>query len=451
MRLVTPPLIVEELDGFKNDALQRQSFGEALLNLMTRSTDELVISLDGKWGEGKTTFVKMLQGLLKEKGVPSIYIDAFQNDYTEDAFISIASEISSYIDQHSKEADKGSDFKDKAKKVGVRLLSWTARIGIKAATLGAIKESDIDALTEIGEDIASDTSEMISELVKERLSAHTKENKIIQSFRESLSEIPATLEGNDSGRLVVIIDELDRCKPSFAVEILEKIKHLFSVNNIAFLLVMHREQLEEAIRSVYGSNIDAHTYLQKFINIETTIPKRTSDQHQNDLASYSKQLFKLHEIETWGDERDILDCLTPLAQHFDLSLRQLEKVFTNLAIIYSTSAKNHLRLVPIITFVSVIKVIKPTLFITLMSKKTSYTELCREIGIDALDERKENERKLIRIMNWVKFSTLTELEYQKIENSDPVARLGGSLWEYNVEREKLIPIFCQKLSMFIVN
>jgi len=56
MKLVTPSLVVEDIDGFKNDALQRRSFGEALSNLVSRSTDELVVSLDGKWGEGKQLF-----------------------------------------------------------------------------------------------------------------------------------------------------------------------------------------------------------------------------------------------------------------------------------------------------------------------------------------------------------------------------------------------------------
>jgi len=59
MRLVIPPLVVEENDSFKNDALDRRTYGDALLNSVVRSNDELVISLDGKWGEGKTTFVKM--------------------------------------------------------------------------------------------------------------------------------------------------------------------------------------------------------------------------------------------------------------------------------------------------------------------------------------------------------------------------------------------------------
>lgn len=451
MKLVTPSLVVEDSDGFKNDSLQRQQFGGALSNLVTRSTDELVISLDGKWGEGKTTFVKMWQGLLKEKGIPSIYIDAFQNDYTEDAFISIASAITSYVDKHSVEAEKSSDFKDKAKKVGVRLLSWTAKIGIKAATLGVIKESDIDALSEIGEDVAADTSETIADLIKERLSAHDKETELIRSFRESLSDLPATLMGNSSGRLVIIIDELDRCKPSFAVEVLEKIKHLFSVKNVAFLLVMHKQQLEEAIRSVYGINIDAHTYLQKFINVETSIPKRVNDRHSNDIDLYIKKLLELHEITTWGDNRSIVDCLIPLAQHFNLTLRQLEKVFTNLAIIYSTSGENHLRLVPVIVFIAVVKVVSPRIFSDLLLGKISFSSLCEQLEIRELNEGERGKRKLFWVMNWIRFSMLTESEYQGINASDPIKEFGRSLWEYSVDREQLLPIFCQKLSMFIVN
>lgn len=451
MKLVTPSLVVEDSDGFRNDVLQRQQFGDALSNLVTRSTDELVISLDGKWGEGKTTFVRMWQGLLKEKGIPSIYIDAFQNDYTEDAFISIASAITSYVDQHSAESQKSSAFKDKAKKVGVRLLSWTAKIGIKAATLGIIKESDIDALSEIGDDVAADTSETIADLVKERLNAHSKETELIQSFRESLSDLPANLMDNSSGRLVIVIDELDRCKPSFAVEVLEKIKHLFSVKNVVFLLVMHKQQLEEAIRSVYGSNIDAHTYLQKFINVETSIPKRVTDRYSNDIELYIKKLLQLHEITTWGDDRNIVGCLIPLAQHFNLSLRQLEKVFTNLAIIYSTSGENHLRLVPIIVFIAVVKVVTPNVFGNLLLGRISFSALCEQLGFRELNEEAEGNSKLFWLMNWIRFSMLTESEYQGVDANDPIKQFGQSLWQYGVDRERLLPIFCQKLSMFTVN
>lgn len=451
MKLVTPSLLVENSDGFRNDIFQRQQFGDALSNLVMRSTDELVISLDGKWGEGKTTFVKMWQGHLKEKGIPSIYIDAFQNDYTEDAFISIASAITSHVDQNSAGSPEILTFKDQTKKVGVRLLSWTAKIGIRAATLGIIKESDIDALSEIGEEVAADTSETIAELVKERLNAHSKETELIQLFRESLSDLPANLTDNSSGRLVIVIDELDRCRPSFALEVLEKIKHIFSVKNVVFLLVMHKQQLEEAIKNVYGTNIDAHTYLQKFINIETYIPKRVNDRYSNDMELYIKKLLQLHEITTWGDDRHIADCLIPLAQHFNLSLRQLEKVFTNLAIIYSTSGDNHLRLVPIIVFIAVVKVVKPTVFENLLFGRISYSTLFKEVRFDELNEEEKDKFYLDYILNWVRFSMLSESEYQAIDENDPIRQFASKLWQYNSERTRLLPLFCQKLSMFSVN
>ncbi|WP_177191733.1 P-loop NTPase fold protein [Nitrosospira sp. Nsp14] len=91
MKLITPPLDISETEGFKQDVLGREAYGKALLDLIIHSrADELVISLDGQWGEGKTTFIKMWRGLLKEVDVPNIYIDAFANDYVDDAFIAIA-------------------------------------------------------------------------------------------------------------------------------------------------------------------------------------------------------------------------------------------------------------------------------------------------------------------------------------------------------------------------
>jgi ABC-type transport system involved in cytochrome c biogenesis ATPase subunit len=83
MRIVTPPLNIQNDEGFTRDILDRKAFADGMLNLVSRSSDELVISLDGKWGEGKTTFVRMWQGLLSENNIPNIYIDAFANDYVD--------------------------------------------------------------------------------------------------------------------------------------------------------------------------------------------------------------------------------------------------------------------------------------------------------------------------------------------------------------------------------
>lgn len=453
MKLVTPSLVVLENDSFKNDTLNRKTYGEALLNLVVRSDDELVISLDGKWGEGKTTFIKMWQGLLSENGIPNIYINAFSNDYLDDAFISVISEITKYSEKHivKSHQEKIVDLKNKAKIIGSQLLSWSTKLGIKAATLGIIKDSDIEELKDIKNDIAKGVSNLVADFIEERINSHSKDVVLIQSFKELLSSLPSKLFKEEEKPLIVIIDELDRCKPTFAVELLEKTKHLFSVKNVVFILVINKNQLEESIKSVYGQNIDAHTYLQKFINIETKLPKNTSERHDNDLKKYSNKLFQLHKLETWGDARNIIDCIEPLATHFDLSLRQLEKVYTNLAIFYGSSSENHLRLVPIVVFLAVIKVINPHLFEKLLYIKLSYIELITELNISDINEYKHSDRKFIWMMNWIRYAMLSEKEFNELPESDGLRQYGESLWKYDISREKLIPFFAQLLSIFITN
>lgn len=452
MRIVTPPLIVEKKDSFTKDALDRRVYGEALRNLVTSSSDALVISLDGKWGEGKTTFVKMWQGLLSESNIPNLYIDAFANDYVDDAFITVVSAITNYAENNiiKDRREKLEELKEKSKKVGGQLLSWSVRIGVKAATLGIIKDADIEELKDIKGDISKTASDLVAGFVEERITAHSNDVALIKSFRDLLSELPSKLQNEGSKPLVIIIDELDRCKPTFAVEIIEKIKHLFSVENVVFLLVMNKAQLEESIKSVYGQNIDAHTYLQKFVNIETKLPKYTGERYTNDLSKYTNRLLQLHEMQTWGDDRNIIDCTEILANHFNLSLRQLEKVFTNLAVFYGASAENRLRLVPIVVFLANVKVVDPSLFDDLLHGRSSYTDVIEKLKLQNLNEESKSDRTLYWLMQWVRYGLLSEKEFAELPEEDEIKKFGQSLWGYDVSRERLIQIFSQQLNMFVV-
>ena len=384
--------------------------------------------------------------------IPNVYIDSFANDYIDDAFIVVTSAITTYIEENSVNPDEGKskEFMEKAKHVGVQLLSWTAKVGIKAATLGAIKDSDIEDLKDIKTDLAKGLSNVVGDFVGERLASHKQDVEMLRSFKELLSEIPTLLSPEGDKPFVIIIDELDRCKPTYAVELIEKVKHLFSVKNVVFVLVMHRKQLEEAVKCVYGENIDAHTYLQKFINIETTIPKKTGEHHDNDIGLYNKRLFKLHQIETWGGERNLLDSLEVLANHFNLSLRQLERVYTNLAVFYASSAENQIRLVPIISFLSVIKVIDPSVYESLLLQKISYEELCKQTGLSDSEQEERSMRRLQSLVMWLKYALITDEQFDQLDENDRVKSFGPSLWNYNISRQGIIPIFIEKLSMFTV-
>ncbi len=453
MRLTIPPLDIDEEEPFNNDLFERKAFGERLLNIACNTNEPLVISLDAQWGEGKTTFIKMWKALLTKEDIPNVYIDAYANDYTDDPFISVVSAISSYAQEHAKKGNESSldKLKDKAKKAGVQLVPWATKIAIKAATLGAIRDSDFEGLDDIKKDLSKGASDLVGDFIGERLDHHEESISVIESFKEELSQLTKHLAFDNDFPLVVIIDELDRCKPTFAVEMIERVKHLFSVENVVFVLAMHKGQLEESVKCVYGQGIDAHTYLQKFINLDAKLPKRTTERYQNDLRIYNSHLLNVLEIETWDNDRDIVECIEVLSNYFNISLRQLENVYQNISIIYGAISKNHLRLPSLITFTAMIRVVRPDLFSRLQNNSISYVELESEIsskGFNRADREKGEDGRIYAIMNWVRYSLFTQKEFSSLPEDDEITQYHKAYSSYNAKRRELLSHVIRDMCMF---
>ena len=448
MKIIVPPFAVAEDDGFKADLFSRKEFGQSLLNLIVNSDDSLVISLDGKWGEGKSTFIKQWRGLAKSESVASIYIDVFENDYVGDAFIAIASAINAFVSKECPEKAIRDQFQKGAIRVGKQLLTMGAKVAIKVGTLGAIDYADVDALTVNEDEIADAASDKLSAAIKEQLNAHEKNAQSIAAFKELLEELPSKVENNSSKKLVIVLDELDRCRPSFAVEILERVKHLFSVPNVSFLLVMNKTQLEAAVKCVYGDDIDAHTYLQKFINVEVAFPKR-SNKNNSDLKLYSSMLLEAHKL----NEQLLSDatyCIDYMAGYYSLSLRELEKVYTSLAIL-STNYHNSHRLQDglLLAALCVLKTHKPVVFEGLSKGAIDFIDFRKKAGLERVLRGEDMET----ILDTFKAYLLSESDFQALADSDPIKKLiaySGPVVR-GIRREKLIPSYCEKLSMFKVN
>ena len=370
------------------DLLDRKDHGEGLLNLVknySKFQDELqndfVISLNGNWGEGKTVFVKMWQELLNESSIQNIYIDAFANDYVDDAFMVVASAITQHIKKLGLVDKLEKDFKESTKKVALALLPLSVRI----ASMGILKDTDLEdcskAISQIGE-------QATKHLVGEKLKSLANEQNLIEEFKDSLRELVATNKADANNPLVIIIDELDRCRPDFALQLLEKIKHIFSVKGVIFVLVMNKKQMECCIKSVYGQDIDAKTYLQKFIYLEVQIPKivKTDEYTFSDTYKYVKKFVTDDRLL-----KHYIEFLTSLP----LSLRHLDRIF-----LYHSLFEHKLRINDagkvFTLFFSTIKVIAPELFNKfLLQKQVTYEEI-----IVALDLTSDLEATC-KVMIWM--------------------------------------------------
>ncbi len=132
------PVIASD-EGFtpQNDIFGRKTFGEKLTRIIGAVESPSVLLLDAPWGTGKTTFVKMWRGELAKLGIPSIYFDAFANDYQEDTFIAIASQIIAEAESlKSLHKDILIDFKTKAMKAAKLLGIAAVKIGVRVGTAG---------------------------------------------------------------------------------------------------------------------------------------------------------------------------------------------------------------------------------------------------------------------------------------------------------------------------
>ena len=363
MRLTPPMLELSPTEGFAQgkDLFGRESFGQALMWLVTSINEPLVISLDAPWGEGKTTFIKMWQGLLHQHDIPCIYFDAFANDFIDDPFLAIAGEIYELAKcELGEDSGKLASFKEKAVSVGKILFKSTAKIAVKAGTAGLLDRSVLEDLGAAG-NIADEASTLVERYIEQKLEGRTQEKGALEDFKETLTKLAGTL-ANDGKPLVYIIDEMDRCRPPFALELLERIKHVFSVQGLVFVLVNHSDQLQESVKDCYGPGINAAAYLRKFFSLHVTLPKNTSNKDENDSRRFISHLLDSMEIGSSANQRDdYIDTLTVLARHFRLSLRDLERIASYLAI-YMASTKDQDPFAAIICGLCVMKVIDPTLF-----------------------------------------------------------------------------------------
>lgn len=327
--------------AFEGDLLGREKLASQLTGYLERLRVGAVLAIDAPWGEGKTWFGRNWEKYLKSDkyGYKVIYIDAFAQDYVEDPFLLIAAEITHIIGKDNNKIE----FEKNVLEVAKALISSSPSFMINLVSRAAFHASPED-ISKDNEDLFEGISELTkcaaNKLVEKKLRDYDKEKKSFKKFRDELKEF---CEKQDKP-VVIFIDELDRCRPTFAVQLIERIKHLFDVPNLIFVLLLNRIQLENAIEGVYGTGTDASSYLGKFVNLFFHLPKNTSYKriiHNDHTKAFIENVVKRYEFnaspETMFNKakgtastpsQEFIRYLSIWAATKNLSLRQIEHACT---------------------------------------------------------------------------------------------------------------------------
>lgn len=309
---------------FAGDLFSRKKLADRLTGLIERMVDGCVLAVDAPWGEGKTWFGKNWASDLRSKGFGVAYIDAFRQDYTDDPFLMVCSEILSEIGDE--DGAKGK-IAAAGRRVAKALLPAAAKAALNLGGRLLLGMADItEDIRKTAEEIDKGVADAVEKRLAKRLDEHEADRRSVEGFSAVLREHAETR----AKPLLVIVDELDRCRPDFAVRAVERIKHFFDVPGVVFVLLVNRPQLEAAVRGIYGTDVDAGAYLGKFVQFWLRLPKtrslETISQDHNQI--YCADLARRFGLGNKEGHRGFQEAFAALATQTGLSLRDLERGYT---------------------------------------------------------------------------------------------------------------------------
>ena len=348
IRVQPAEIEIPESDPFANDLLRRRDSVEALTTLLGNIEGPCVMAVDASWGMGKTTFLRMWAQHLKGEGHPVVEFNAWETDFTWDPFFALWSEISAQFPQQSALGQSGS-LSNLARRL-LPLLRGGASGASFAFAVGGESEAAVAAsrasatLKEI-EDSANVVGQEHDAIDQTPFpeATYVEAKALLGDFRTALREEAFSLaEEHNDLPLVVLIDELDRCRPTYAIELLETAKHLFSVDRIVFVLCLDRMQLTHSIRAVYGSDFNADGYLRRFFDIDYQLPLPG---RRAFLFAISKELQIAEQLEVLVSDGRLYSRIgDPTSMHFianvldasPLSLRDMQQALNRLSLVLAS-------------------------------------------------------------------------------------------------------------------
>ena len=314
------------------DKLNLKSFGEDIIKIIendkTLSNDQnsCTISLNADFGQGKTTFLEMLKDFIeRDDKYTVLFIDAWKGDFFKEPIITILSEFLEYLEKTT-QADntlKSKVFEIFGGIVIKSTLQWGQNLTSQwLKNMGVNADINIKEIKKVFENLSKD-----KKVIGENIFKDFKQKKeILREIKDIISDYT-----KDGKKLVIIVDELDRARPDYAVHFLEDMKHFFDIKNVVFIFGVNKKQIKATVKTLYGNERDFEGYYRKFFKHEKDLPDPYKE-----AINFIKSLLK----QTKTDEKLSSTNIHFLFKAFGLTLRDLSRFIEHCNVILAKTKED---------------------------------------------------------------------------------------------------------------
>lgn len=390
---------IQNLKFEDRDEFKRKSIAVKAISLLQADIDISPMVIDGSWGTGKTEFChKLIKLMHANDSHHLIYIDAFKADHADEPLMTVLAEVIKVLpDDESKRG-----FMKKA----LPAVRYGFKASAKAVVAHTLKQDFADVVDDFDKQIQGAADKAIDATVESVLKDHVKADKNLKALQAALKEITA------GKPIVLFIDELDRCRPNFAVDMLEIIKHTFDVEGVKFVLITNTQQLKASINHCYGQSVDAQRYLDKFVKFTIALPETVdTNAHRESMAAiehYKNLVRSSHVLE----DLKLFECgsirtIEQIIIANRLSLREVETVVRHIEIYVTLAQSNYLQSntifgYKVLTILAIaIYSIQPEVALSILQKRIDAKDIGNCLGISSLSndiQGRPDEQELICYM-----------------------------------------------------
>ena len=262
----SPLIEIPPDDIFKNDRLGLEPAIQGRTHaLLARSPQ--AVAIDGRWGTGKSTFLALWEAYLRREGVKVVQFNAWKS-FGADPFDALIREILRQVEVPASKQKRP----HRQLAALLKRHAGLAATGVRLASIFHPDYAEVSQATAVGIESAANAIEPEPNNVSDPK---------VESPDEFASLLTAAAMTWSDRPVVVMVDELDRCSPEYAVEFLQLLEHVFHAENVVFVVAINRIELQHSLKAFYGQGFNAEGYLERFFDDIFTLPVSNRSEYIN--------------------------------------------------------------------------------------------------------------------------------------------------------------------------